>query len=46
MCVYGAGDLQWMLQQHHLFANKFDTDPIAIRCLEEHLKRKALAEIY
>lgn len=44
-CVYRAGDLQWMLRQHHLFANKFDTDmdPIAIRCLEEHLR---LAEIH
>ncbi|XP_041755839.2 beta-1,3-galactosyl-O-glycosyl-glycoprotein beta-1,6-N-acetylglucosaminyltransferase-like [Coregonus clupeaformis] len=48
VCVYGAGDLQWMLQQHHLFANKFDTDtdPIAIRCLEEHLRHKALEEIH
>ncbi|KAG9270391.1 beta-1,3-galactosyl-O-glycosyl-glycoprotein beta-1,6-N-acetylglucosaminyltransferase [Astyanax mexicanus] len=44
ICVYGAGDLQWMLQQDHLFANKFDTDfdPIAIRCLEKHLRNKAL----
>lgn len=44
ICVYGAGDLQWLLKQHHLFANKFDTDvdPIAIRCLEKFLRRKAL----
>ncbi|KAM9360685.1 beta-1,3-galactosyl-O-glycosyl-glycoprotein beta-1,6-N-acetylglucosaminyltransferase-like [Symphorus nematophorus] len=47
ICVYGAGDLQWMLEQHHLFANKFDidTDPIAIYCLEKHLRQKALAEL-
>ncbi|KAI5094769.1 beta-1,3-galactosyl-O-glycosyl-glycoprotein beta-1,6-N-acetylglucosaminyltransferase 3, partial [Silurus meridionalis] len=44
ICVYGVGDLYWMLQQHHLFANKFDTDfdPIAIRCLEKYLRHKAL----
>ncbi|XP_027007669.2 beta-1,3-galactosyl-O-glycosyl-glycoprotein beta-1,6-N-acetylglucosaminyltransferase-like [Tachysurus fulvidraco] len=44
VCVYGVGDLKWMLEQHHLFANKFDTDfdPIAIRCLEKYLRHKAL----
>uniref|UniRef100_A0A3Q4H6U9 Glucosaminyl (N-acetyl) transferase 3, mucin type n=1 Tax=Neolamprologus brichardi TaxID=32507 RepID=A0A3Q4H6U9_NEOBR len=26
ICVYGAGDLQWLIEQHHLFANKFDAD--------------------
>uniref|UniRef100_A0A3B4Y555 Uncharacterized protein n=1 Tax=Seriola lalandi dorsalis TaxID=1841481 RepID=A0A3B4Y555_SERLL len=48
ICVYGAGDLKWMLKQHHLFANKFDmdTDPIAIYCLEKYLRQKALAELY
>ncbi|XP_070690409.1 beta-1,3-galactosyl-O-glycosyl-glycoprotein beta-1,6-N-acetylglucosaminyltransferase-like [Pempheris klunzingeri] len=48
ICVYGAGDLQWMLEQHHLFANKFDTDtdPIAVYCLEKYLRQKALAELY
>lgn len=47
VCVYGAGDLQWMLEQHHLFANKFDidTDPIAVYCLEKYLRQKALAEL-
>lgn len=45
VCVYGAGDLQWMIEQHHLFANKFDTDmdPIAIYCLEKYLRHKALS---
>nr|XP_015221789.1 PREDICTED: beta-1,3-galactosyl-O-glycosyl-glycoprotein beta-1,6-N-acetylglucosaminyltransferase [Lepisosteus oculatus]XP_015221795.1 PREDICTED: beta-1,3-galactosyl-O-glycosyl-glycoprotein beta-1,6-N-acetylglucosaminyltransferase [Lepisosteus oculatus]XP_015221803.1 PREDICTED: beta-1,3-galactosyl-O-glycosyl-glycoprotein beta-1,6-N-acetylglucosaminyltransferase [Lepisosteus oculatus] len=44
ICVYGAGDLNWILQQHHLFANKFDidVDPFAIQCLEEHLRHKSL----
>lgn len=44
VCVFGAGDLQFMLKQHHLFANKFDVDvdPFAIQCLEEHLRHKAL----
>ncbi len=48
VCVYGVGDLQWMLEQHHLFANKFDidTDPIAMYCLERYLRQKALAEIH
>ncbi|XP_031712046.1 beta-1,3-galactosyl-O-glycosyl-glycoprotein beta-1,6-N-acetylglucosaminyltransferase-like isoform X3 [Anarrhichthys ocellatus] len=48
ICVYGAGDLQWLLQQHHLFANKFDTDtyPIAVYCLEKYLRHKALAELF
>ncbi|XP_041643368.1 beta-1,3-galactosyl-O-glycosyl-glycoprotein beta-1,6-N-acetylglucosaminyltransferase-like [Cheilinus undulatus] len=47
ICVYGAGDLQWLLENHHLFANKFDadTDPIAIYCLEKYLRQKALAEL-
>ncbi|KAG8011981.1 Beta-1 [Nibea albiflora] len=45
ICVYGAGDLQWMVEQHHLFANKFDIDrdPIAVYCLEKYLRHKALA---
>ncbi|XP_078476532.1 beta-1,3-galactosyl-O-glycosyl-glycoprotein beta-1,6-N-acetylglucosaminyltransferase-like [Lampetra fluviatilis] len=46
VCVYGAGDLAWVLLQHHLFANKVDTavDPVAVHCLEHHLRKKALAE--
>ncbi|XP_047452770.1 beta-1,3-galactosyl-O-glycosyl-glycoprotein beta-1,6-N-acetylglucosaminyltransferase 3-like [Mugil cephalus] len=44
VCVYGAGDLRWLLRQHHLFANKFDPkiDDVAIRCLESVLHFKAL----
>lgn len=46
VCVYGVENLQWMLQQHHLFANKFDTDSdsLAIYCLEKYLRQKALDE--
>jgi beta-1,3-galactosyl-O-glycosyl-glycoprotein beta-1,6-N-acetylglucosaminyltransferase len=44
VCVFGAGDLNWMLRKHHFFANKFDmdVDPVAIQCLDEHLRHKAL----
>ncbi|XP_042352822.1 beta-1,3-galactosyl-O-glycosyl-glycoprotein beta-1,6-N-acetylglucosaminyltransferase 3 [Plectropomus leopardus] len=44
VCVYGAGDLPWLFQQHHLFANKMDpeVDDIAIRCMESVLRFKAL----
>ncbi|XP_053431586.1 beta-1,3-galactosyl-O-glycosyl-glycoprotein beta-1,6-N-acetylglucosaminyltransferase [Nycticebus coucang] len=44
VCVFGAGDLNWMLHTHHLFANKFDMDidHFAIQCLDEHLRHKAL----
>lgn len=44
VCVYGAGDLMWILKQYHIFANKFDpdVDDIAIRCLESVLRFKAL----
>uniref|UniRef100_A0A3P8QXF0 Glucosaminyl (N-acetyl) transferase 3, mucin type n=1 Tax=Astatotilapia calliptera TaxID=8154 RepID=A0A3P8QXF0_ASTCA len=47
ICVYGAGDLQWLIEQHHLFANKFDADrdPIAVYCLEKYLRHKALTEL-
>ncbi|XP_047188970.1 beta-1,3-galactosyl-O-glycosyl-glycoprotein beta-1,6-N-acetylglucosaminyltransferase 3-like [Scophthalmus maximus] len=44
VCVYGAGDLQWLLNQKHLLANKFDpeVDDAAIRCLETILRFRAL----
>ncbi|XP_051807022.1 beta-1,3-galactosyl-O-glycosyl-glycoprotein beta-1,6-N-acetylglucosaminyltransferase-like [Acanthochromis polyacanthus] len=48
VCVYGVGDLQWIISQPHLFANKFDAnkDSIAIYCLEKYLRQKALAELH
>ncbi|XP_041034443.1 beta-1,3-galactosyl-O-glycosyl-glycoprotein beta-1,6-N-acetylglucosaminyltransferase 3-like [Carcharodon carcharias] len=44
VCIYGSGDLHWILQQHHLFANKFhsEVDNTALQCLEEHLRYKAI----
>lgn len=44
VCVYGAGDLRWLLAQKHLLANKFDpeVDDVAIRCMESVLRFKAL----
>lgn len=44
VCVYGVGDIQWLLNQHHLLANKFDPeiDDVAIRCMETVLRFKAL----
>ncbi|XP_072243969.1 beta-1,3-galactosyl-O-glycosyl-glycoprotein beta-1,6-N-acetylglucosaminyltransferase-like isoform X2 [Leuresthes tenuis] len=46
ICIYGAGDLQWLLEHDHLFANKFDvdSDPISVYCLERYLRQKALDE--
>uniref|UniRef100_A0A3B4DX35 Beta-1,3-galactosyl-O-glycosyl-glycoprotein beta-1,6-N-acetylglucosaminyltransferase 3 n=1 Tax=Pygocentrus nattereri TaxID=42514 RepID=A0A3B4DX35_PYGNA len=43
VCVYGAGDLKWILKQKHLLANKFDpgVDNIAIKCLELASTRSA-----
>ncbi|XP_027028810.1 beta-1,3-galactosyl-O-glycosyl-glycoprotein beta-1,6-N-acetylglucosaminyltransferase 3 [Tachysurus fulvidraco] len=45
VCVYGAGDLNWILKQKHLIANKFDpeVDDIAIKCLEAFLRYKAIS---
>ncbi|XP_076982758.1 beta-1,3-galactosyl-O-glycosyl-glycoprotein beta-1,6-N-acetylglucosaminyltransferase 3 [Tamandua tetradactyla] len=44
ICIYGIGDLHWMLQNHHLLANKFDprVDDNALQCLEEYLRHKAI----
>ncbi|XP_055049159.1 beta-1,3-galactosyl-O-glycosyl-glycoprotein beta-1,6-N-acetylglucosaminyltransferase 3 [Misgurnus anguillicaudatus] len=44
VCVYGAGDLKWIVRQKHIFANKFDpeVDDVAIRCMEAFLRYKAV----
>ncbi|XP_070579303.1 beta-1,3-galactosyl-O-glycosyl-glycoprotein beta-1,6-N-acetylglucosaminyltransferase-like [Ptychodera flava] len=43
VCVFGAGDLPWLIKQPHLFANKFniDRDPLPTYCLERYLKEKS-----
>ncbi|XP_063744978.1 beta-1,3-galactosyl-O-glycosyl-glycoprotein beta-1,6-N-acetylglucosaminyltransferase 4-like [Eleginops maclovinus] len=40
VCIFGAGELRWLLNYGHWFANKFDpkVDPIVIHCLEEKLE--------
>uniref|UniRef100_A0A8C6SUM9 Glucosaminyl (N-acetyl) transferase 4 n=1 Tax=Neogobius melanostomus TaxID=47308 RepID=A0A8C6SUM9_9GOBI len=42
VCVYGVGEMRWLLNYGHWFANKFDpkVDPIIIQCLEENLQKK------
>ncbi|XDV52759.1 hypothetical protein PO909_021426 [Leuciscus waleckii] len=44
VCIYGAGDLKWIVRQHHLLANKFDpeVDDVAIKCMEAFLRYKAI----
>lgn len=42
ICVYGLGDIGWLLNRDHFFANKFDDssngDDFAIQCIEETLR--------
>ncbi|XP_029025217.1 beta-1,3-galactosyl-O-glycosyl-glycoprotein beta-1,6-N-acetylglucosaminyltransferase 4-like isoform X1 [Betta splendens] len=42
VCIYGAAEINWLLNYGHWFANKFDTnvDPIAVQCLEETLEKR------
>lgn len=42
VCIYGAGDLRWLLNDGHWFANKFDlnVDPVVIECLERNLTER------
>ncbi|XP_030006670.1 beta-1,3-galactosyl-O-glycosyl-glycoprotein beta-1,6-N-acetylglucosaminyltransferase 4-like [Sphaeramia orbicularis] len=42
VCIFGVGELRWLLDYGHWFANKFDpkVDPIIIQCLEETLEKK------
>ncbi|XP_068596020.1 beta-1,3-galactosyl-O-glycosyl-glycoprotein beta-1,6-N-acetylglucosaminyltransferase 3 [Brachionichthys hirsutus] len=44
VCVYGSGDMRWLLSHPHLLANKFDpnVDDTVIRCMEAILRFKAL----
>lgn len=46
ICVYGVGDLPWLLQQHHLFANKFDSnvDPFALECLDNWIRNRSISQ--
>lgn len=46
ICIYGLGDLQWLIESPHLFANKFEAgrDPLALECLERRLRLKVLRQ--
>lgn len=46
VCVYGAGDVKWLVDSRHWFGNKFDpkVDPIAIDCLDVYLRKTALSD--
>lgn len=42
VCIYGAAETRWLLDDGHWFANKFDpkVDPVVIQCLEEKLQER------
>ncbi|OCT76437.1 N-acetyllactosaminide beta-1,6-N-acetylglucosaminyl-transferase [Xenopus laevis] len=44
VCIYGTGDLQWLLNSSSMFANKFElaTYPPTIECLELNLRKRAM----
>uniref|UniRef100_A0A8C8S149 Glucosaminyl (N-acetyl) transferase family member 7 n=1 Tax=Pelusios castaneus TaxID=367368 RepID=A0A8C8S149_9SAUR len=46
ICVYGLGDLQWIIESPNLFANKFEptTYPLVMDCLERHYRLKVLQQ--
>ncbi|KAG9479261.1 hypothetical protein GDO78_012764 [Eleutherodactylus coqui] len=46
VCVYGAGDLQWLYNSTSLFGNKFEqlTSFPTMECLELRMRRKALSQ--
>ncbi|XP_068120580.1 beta-1,3-galactosyl-O-glycosyl-glycoprotein beta-1,6-N-acetylglucosaminyltransferase 7-like [Hyperolius riggenbachi] len=46
ICVFGLGDLQWLMDSPHLFANKFDPHryPVVTDCLERQYRLRVLKE--
>ncbi|XP_063115935.1 N-acetyllactosaminide beta-1,6-N-acetylglucosaminyl-transferase isoform X1 [Cavia porcellus] len=44
ICIYGNGDLKWLMDSPCLFANKFElnTYPLTIECLELRLRERTL----
>ncbi|XP_042319766.1 N-acetyllactosaminide beta-1,6-N-acetylglucosaminyl-transferase-like [Sceloporus undulatus] len=44
ICIFGTGDLKWLLNSKNLFANKFElgTYPPTVECLELSLRERAL----
>lgn len=45
VCIYGAAELRWLLNDGHWFANKLDPrmDPVLVECLEEKLAERQRA---
>uniref|UniRef100_A0A2R9AIK3 Glucosaminyl (N-acetyl) transferase family member 7 n=1 Tax=Pan paniscus TaxID=9597 RepID=A0A2R9AIK3_PANPA len=46
ICLYGPGDLPWLIQSPSLFANKFEpsTDPLVVTCLERWHRLQVLRQ--
>lgn len=46
ICVYGLGDLQWIIAKNSMFANKFSTSTFseAMDCMEQWHRRKVLQQ--
>ncbi|XP_069880692.1 N-acetyllactosaminide beta-1,6-N-acetylglucosaminyl-transferase isoform X4 [Dipodomys merriami] len=44
ICIYGNGDLKWLINSQSLFANKFElnTYPLTVECLELRLRERTL----
>ncbi|XP_014446515.1 N-acetyllactosaminide beta-1,6-N-acetylglucosaminyl-transferase isoform X2 [Tupaia chinensis] len=44
ICIYGNGDLKWLINSPSLFANKFElnTYPLTVECLELKLRERTL----
>ncbi|MEE6465018.1 hypothetical protein FKM82_006434 [Ascaphus truei] len=44
ICIYGTGDLQWLVKSRSIFANKFELKsyPPTVECLEVRLRERAL----
>ncbi|KAM6164676.1 beta-1,3-galactosyl-O-glycosyl-glycoprotein beta-1,6-N-acetylglucosaminyltransferase 7-like [Rhynchocyon petersi] len=46
VCVYGLGDLPWLIQSPSLFASEFEfsADPLVVTCLERRHRLRALQQ--
>ncbi|XP_040289071.1 N-acetyllactosaminide beta-1,6-N-acetylglucosaminyl-transferase-like isoform X1 [Bufo bufo] len=44
ICIYGTGDLQWLMNSNSIFANKFELKsyPPTLECLELKIRERAL----
>uniref|UniRef100_A0A3P8WQR1 Glucosaminyl (N-acetyl) transferase family member 7 n=1 Tax=Cynoglossus semilaevis TaxID=244447 RepID=A0A3P8WQR1_CYNSE len=46
ICIYGIGDLPWLINKNSMFANKFESNsfPETVDCLEEWHRQKVLSQ--